>query len=304
MRTASMYRLWHRWLPYLSAAMATAMLVSGVLTAVSLSAYRHEESPQMRAAVEARLQELQAEVKSGGAAALGRPRFRVMLQELPHAGPMLVADASGEVVFSVMPRRAGHVSELTSVEVRRLLAALPPDALEPEQRLLFMAGDALLAEGQHSDVYSYITRLLKDGEGKPVGVIAVAYDRLPAGRSTGGAGPWLRVYTVARPVFAVSLVLFWLSLPAWVLLDARARGERPWLWAALALCGNLVGVITYLVMRSDQRVSCPNCATEVSAAYNTCPHCGERLRPVCLSCHKGLREDWSYCPHCGRALGS
>jgi hypothetical protein len=47
----------------------------------------------------------------------------------------------------------------------------------------------------------------------------------------------------------LGLASYWLSLPAWVWLDARARGERAWVWAVFVLLGNLVGLITYILAR-------------------------------------------------------
>jgi hypothetical protein len=35
----------------------------------------------------------------------------------------------------------------------------------------------------------------------------------------------------------------------WVWLDARARGERAWVWAVFVLLGNLVALITYILAR-------------------------------------------------------
>jgi hypothetical protein len=34
-----------------------------------------------------------------------------------------------------------------------------------------------------------------------------------------------------------------------VWLDARARGERAWVWAVFVLLGNLVALITYILAR-------------------------------------------------------
>jgi hypothetical protein len=56
-------------------------------------------------------------------------------------------------------------------------------------------------------------------------------------------------------VLAVPLGLgvFWLSLPAWVWLDARRRGERAFVWALFVLTGNVVALMAYLLTRTREQ---------------------------------------------------
>ncbi len=136
----------------------------------------------------------------------------------------------------------------------------------------------------------------------------MAYDRNPGiGLDVSrpqfrGATAWRGVYMVALPVSMLSLALYWLSLPLRVYLQARARGERAWLWAALALGGNLLGVVTFLLMRRARRSACPACGSEVTLAQNACPHCGLARRASCPTCHEPLDEGWRFCPRCAAEI--
>ena len=46
--------------------------------------------------------------------------------------------------------------------------------------------------------------------------------------------------------------MYWLSLPLWVLLDARERWDYAMVWAIFVLIGNLVALIAYLLARSPR----------------------------------------------------
>ena len=44
-------------------------------------------------------------------------------------------------------------------------------------------------------------------------------------------------------------LLYWLSLPLWVFLDARKYGKHAWLWAIYVSFGNLVALVAYILTR-------------------------------------------------------
>ena len=53
-------------------------------------------------------------------------------------------------------------------------------------------------------------------------------------------------------VFVVgSLVLFWLSIPLWMALDAQKRHERAAAWGLFGLLGNMIALVVYLLVRRN-----------------------------------------------------
>jgi len=128
-------------------------------------------------------------------------------------------------------------------ETHRVLEILPAGTLSAKQRLAMLAASAMQAEGEHNDVFRHLLREISGPDGRLVALVGVTYDVSPAVGSPGTA--W-RISLVAG---FLGLGAYWLSLPAWVWLDARARGERAWVWAVFVLLGNLMGLITYILAR-------------------------------------------------------
>jgi len=102
-----------------------------------------------------------------------------------------------------------------------------------------------------------------------------------------------------------------LMIVFWVYRDAERRGMNGVLWALLVLVGNIVGLIIYLIVRSEEfpktvpgepTQSCSGCGKVVVQKYAFCPHCGTRLKAVCPNCDKPVSSDWKVCPHCGQKL--
>ena len=52
-----------------------------------------------------------------------------------------------------------------------------------------------------------------------------------------------------------SLILFWLSIPAWMALDARKRHERAAVWGLFGLLGNMIALVVYLLVRENGQPS-------------------------------------------------
>lgn len=122
-------------------------------------------------------------------------------------------------------------------------------------------------------------------------------------------------YSVLRvfPLFLLPLFLFllWVFVIIWVYKDAERRGMVGILWALLVFIGNVIGLLIYLIVRSDSpvrapsqgsREKCPSCGKDAVAGFTFCPHCGARLKPVCPDCQKPVDKDWKACPHCGTPL--
>ncbi|UCE07037.1 MAG: zinc ribbon domain-containing protein [bacterium] len=107
------------------------------------------------------------------------------------------------------------------------------------------------------------------------------------------------------------LLIIWLIVVFWVYRDAERRGMNGVLWALLIFVGNFVGLIIYLIVRSEEfprlaaaepTQSCPSCGKVVVQKYAFCPHCGARLKAVCPKCEKPVSSEWKVCPHCGQKL--
>ncbi|MYA23976.1 MAG: hypothetical protein F4Z30_14885 [Gemmatimonadetes bacterium] len=48
-----------------------------------------------------------------------------------------------------------------------------------------------------------------------------------------------------------SLILFWLSIPAWMVIDAQKRRERASVWGLFGLLGNMIALVVYLLVREN-----------------------------------------------------
>lgn len=110
---------------------------------------------------------------------------------------------------------------------------------------------------------------------------------------------------------SLALLILWIFVIAWVYRDAERRGMNGVLWALLVFIGNLIGLLIYLIVRSDtisapktaqDTQACPNCQKPVETGFTFCPHCGTKLLLVCPECGKPVEKVWQNCPHCGQEL--
>ena len=123
-------------------------------------------------------------------------------------------------------------------------------------------------------------------------------------------GPgWMRFTSLS--ILSFLFLIIWIGVIVWVYRDAERRGMNGVLWALLVFIGNLVGLLIYLILRSDSArtsraepppQSCPKCQKMVSAGFAYCPHCGSPMQSVCPACGKKVEESWKACPHCGESL--
>ena len=124
-------------------------------------------------------------------------------------------------------------------------------------------------------------------------------------------GPWLPRYATTSVISAV-LFIIWIAIVIWVYRDAERRGMNGILWALLVFIGNLIGLLIYLIVRSDPAKApppkaagaqpCPQCREPVAPGFAYCPHCGTALQNVCPECKKPVEQAWQACPHCGHKL--
>jgi RNA polymerase subunit RPABC4/transcription elongation factor Spt4 len=92
-------------------------------------------------------------------------------------------------------------------------------------------------------------------------------------------------------------------VPTLVYRDAIRRGLNPWLWATVAtFVPNLIGVIIYLIMRTQVSRACVSCGKGIKADFKVCPYCGQTQERQCPKCEAAVAHDWKVCPHCGQPL--
>ncbi|MBN1274389.1 MAG: zinc ribbon domain-containing protein [Candidatus Aminicenantes bacterium] len=120
---------------------------------------------------------------------------------------------------------------------------------------------------------------------------------------------------VPLSVMSFILLLVWIGVIIWVYRDAERRGMNGILWALLVLIGNLIGLLIYLILRSDTGPAaqqgtragpsfkpCPSCGKEVDAGAFFCPQCGAKMEELCPECQKPVENSWKLCPYCGCKL--
>ena len=128
-------------------------------------------------------------------------------------------------------------------------------------------------------------------------------------------GPWGVLNFTSYSIISLALLVIWIFVVVWVYRDAERRGMNGVLWALLVFIGNLIGLLIYLIVRSNTLTSpqetsstppasqkCPNCQLPLSPSYVFCPNCGISLQPVCPHCKKPVEKDWKACPLCGEKL--
>lgn len=144
---------------------------------------------------------------------------------------------------------AGAAREQAAIQMNRILASLPAGTLTEAQQVRLVAAAAIQGEGEHNDIYRHLLRPVTGPDGNVIALVGVAYE----------VSPWVAApdlsWLLGLLALLLGLGLYWLSLPLWVLLDARQRGERAWAWASYVFLGNLVALLAYLLARSPRPAS-------------------------------------------------
>ena len=116
--------------------------------------------------------------------------------------------------------------------------------------------------------------------------------------------------------FSLVMLALWIAVIVWVYRDAERRNMNGILWALLVLIGNLIGLLIYLILRSDSSLApplgvpqaetatkpCPSCGKQVDIQAVYCPQCGVKMEKTCPECHKPVEDTWKLCPYCGCKL--
>ena len=135
---------------------------------------------------------------------------------------------------------------------------------------------------------------------------------------------------------AISGLLFWFTLAAgvivtalhggaivWAFRDMRARSRDVLALVVAVLLVALIplfGLIVYMMLRPRETLAeayersleqeallqaieepetCPGCGQRVKPDYILCPTCHTRLKQLCPNCERPLHLHWSTCPYCG-----
>lgn len=228
------------WIAVLSALAAAVLFLIGIMPQRQRMLV---DSGLTRPAAEAAIDQVLAQPP----AALDDADFRQSLEALPgnaYIWSVWLFGLDGQIVFNAgMVPHEGTAAEHATAETRRLLEALPPEALSGEQQTMLLVASAIRSEGEHNDVLRHLVREVRSPDGLLLGWIGVAYDVGPAM----GAVDVGWIASLLAWLFLMGV--YWLSLPLWVWLDARRRGERAWVWAMFVLIGNLVALMAYLLTR-------------------------------------------------------
>ncbi|MBD3414545.1 MAG: zinc-ribbon domain-containing protein [Candidatus Aminicenantes bacterium] len=127
-------------------------------------------------------------------------------------------------------------------------------------------------------------------------------------------GPFGFFHVSPLSLISLAMLIIWIFVIVWVYKDAEKRGMNGILWALLVFIGNLIGLLIYLIVRSDTSLGkeekreikapqpCPKCGEPVAGHFVFCPNCGTRLQHVCPKCSKPAEENWQVCPNCGGEL--
>jgi RNA polymerase subunit RPABC4/transcription elongation factor Spt4 len=111
-----------------------------------------------------------------------------------------------------------------------------------------------------------------------------------------------RMLMTILPTLTIGTI--WLVIVApLVYKDAKKRSMDPWLWATVAtFIPFLIGIVIYLVARSNGRATCESCGRPIRSEFKACPYCGHTREHVCPQCSRPVSPDWKLCPYCAHRL--
>lgn len=155
---------------------------------------------------------------------------------------------------------------------------------------------------------------MSSASSKAIGIILVVIVLILLGSAGLRWFGWpLRNHGLFFPMTFSALSILWLFLAFWVYKDAEGRGMNGLLWALLVFIGNLIGLIIYLIVRSERKTPaaggarasqavCPSCGGAAAPGFKFCPNCGKSIQASCPSCGKPAESSWKACPYCGRSF--
>jgi hypothetical protein len=234
-------------------ALASALAAAGLL--VGGSFYRRTrivDTGETRAVVEKALNELLAvkpDAPENADFILAFDRFaksRFVTRVMLATGDFRIDPDSGTAAITAVVSVDGALTREGLVVAD--IGTLSLEEFSPRQLLLLAVKKAIeTRDADHDDVFTTMVRTVRNAAGEPLGAIGVRYDR----------SPWVNarpdvIWILLIIGFALSFQVYWISVPAWTLLDARERGEKAWVWAAFTLVGNVIALVAYLLARAPR----------------------------------------------------
>jgi len=251
-------RTFRKLLPFLAVLGAALFVVLVILVFIGAG---HQQAflvdtGETRPAVLAALKKLQAQHPTSIDDADFRRSVKALAKDTPEESQVATVwlfEPNGQIIESIGSTSGcphvggGYVAEdWASIDVRGVLDTLPGELLSQEQRTMLLMASCIRSEGTHNDIYRHLLVPIRAADGSTVALVGVNYTVTSGAhdRATGGD-----LGLIVGGLLGVGgFALYWLSLPLWVFLDARARGERAaWIWAAFVFLGNLVALIAYLL---------------------------------------------------------
>ncbi len=181
-----------------------------------------------------------------------------------------VVDGQGNIVYYAKGQPAARTVEaLAPRYAHALIGTLPPDLLHPEQRLAIRAA-AAIREGlpdpgqrwellmqqrwamgisvpwSKPEVREPHIRLLPIKGGLISAVVQEPSIAVPPNSNAEIS----RLQDRQIFINGVALMIYWLAIPLWVMLDAPKYRERTLVWGLFTLIGNVVALLIYLLSRS------------------------------------------------------
>jgi len=105
------------------------------------------------------------------------------------------------------------------------------------------------------------------------------------------------------PIFFLLVLIVPILVGVFVYKDASSRGMDAILWALVAaLAPSFVGLIIYMIVRSNSSKTCLRCGRHISNDFKVCPYCNHSLYLRCSQCGKEVASDWKVCPYCKNEL--
>ncbi len=105
-------------------------------------------------------------------------------------------------------------------------------------------------------------------------------------------------------IWVLTAAAYWVLVAWWVYLDSAWRKMDGMPWAVLTLVTNVVGLVTYLVIRYPDPRLCAFCGQSVPVGLKYCPHCGSEAEPMCPHCQAAIKPEWQFCPVCAARLSA
>lgn len=230
------------WIATAAVAGIAVAVITGAVTA-SRRSQGLVDTGETRASVQSSLDRLLPKAVES-ARDLGLMSAAERLTKQPYVASLWVVDRDGEIVFRAGgPGRQGDkIQDLARQDMAHALEALGPEALTESQKIRLLAVGAIRREGDHNDVFRHLVQALPDSAGNTAALVVLAYDVNPSvGQPSAG-------YIAGLLTGLAGFLVYWLGLPVWVYLDARARAEAAALWGLFVLFTNLVGLLAYLIV--------------------------------------------------------